>query len=129
MTYKWDLMLRLLHEAQKSANRSFNPRHYAEEYALELESAGQPMPNLDSLKAEAADYESLLYEGEFMVARTDDEGATGENFILTERGQRLLAMLERRGTERDHFRQRLDEQGEAALQPESFDQLAVECGF
>lgn len=129
MTFKWDLMLRLLHEAQDSANRSFNPRHYAEEYALELESAGQPMPNLDTLKAEAADYESLLYEGGFMVARTDDQGATGENFILTERGQRLLAMLEHRGNEREHYRQRLDEQAEAVMQPESFDQLAAECGF
>lgn len=129
MTFKWDLMLRLLHEVQDSADSTFNPRHYAEEYALELEAAGQPMPNLDSLKAEAADYESLLYEGEFMVARSDEQGATGENFILTERGRRLLAMLERRGDEREHYRRRLDEQGEAAMQPESFDQLAGECGF
>lgn len=128
MTYRWDLMLRLLHEAQDSANRSFNPRHYAEEYALELESAGQQMPNLDSLKAEAADYESLLYEGGFMAARTDEQGATGENFILTERGERLLRLLEHNGGEREHYRRRLDEQGEAALLPESFDQLAGECG-
>ena len=39
MTYDWDLMLRLLREAQKSGNESFTPRQYADEHALAVEEA------------------------------------------------------------------------------------------
>ncbi len=83
MSYNWDLIQRLLHEVQASANDTFKPRRYAEEHAAQLESEGKPMPNLDSLRAEAADYESLLFEGGFIVARPEKQGGNGENFVLT----------------------------------------------
>lgn len=122
MTYDWDLMLRLLREAQKPGSENFVPRQYADEHAMAMEEAGQPLPNLDSLKAEAQNYESLLFEGGFMVARPEEQGGNGENFVLTERGTRLLSMLEGGG---GGHRQRLDEKGEAALTPEVFDALAT----
>ncbi|WP_217474965.1 transcriptional regulator [Stutzerimonas stutzeri] len=122
MSYDWDLMLRLLREAQKAGNEPFTPRQYADEHALAMEEAGQPLPNMDSLKAEAQNYESLLFEGGFMVARPEEEGGNGENFVLTERGVRLLNMLEGGDSNR---RQRLDEKGESALTPEVFDAMAV----
>ncbi len=121
MTYDWDLMLRLLREAQKPGNEAFAPRQYADEHALAMEEGGKPMPNMDSLKAEAQNYESLLFEGGFMVTRPEEEGGNGENFVLTERGMRLREMLESETT----HRQRLDEKGEAALVPEVFDGLAA----
>lgn len=123
MSYDWDLMLRLLREVQDSGSETFTPRQYADEHALAMEQAGLPMPNLDSLKAEAQDYESLLFEGGFMVSRPEEQGGNGENFVLTDRGQRLLAMLEDGDAVTSH-RQRLDEQGEAALVPEIFDGLS-----
>ena len=123
MSYKWDLIQRLLHEVQDSANDTFNPRRYAEEHAAQLESEGKSMPNLDSLRAEAADYESLLFEGGFIASRPEEQGGNGENFVLTERGSRLLAILDS-PAEQDR-RQRLTEKGEAALVPEVFDQLAA----
>lgn len=121
MTYDWDLMLRLVREAQKSGNEAFAPRQYADEHALAMEEVGKPMPNMDSLKAEAQNYESLLFEGGFMVTRPEEEGGNGENFVLTERGVRLREMLEGDAA----YRQRLDEKGEAALVPEVFDSLAA----
>jgi len=123
MSYKWDLIQRLLHEVQDSANDTFKPRRYAEEHAAQLEREGKPMPNLDSLRAEAADYESLLFEGGFIASRPEEQGGNGENFVLTERGSRLLAILDS-PAEQDR-RQRLAEKGEAALVPEVFDQLAA----
>lgn len=123
MSYKWDLIQRLLHEVQDSANDTFKPRRYAEEHAAQLESEGKSMPNLDSLRAEAADYESLLFEGGFIASRPEEQGWNGENFVLTERGSRLLAILDS-PAEQDR-RQRLAEKGEAALVPEVFDQLAA----
>ncbi len=123
MSYKWDLIQRLLHEVQDSANDTFKPRRYAEEHAAQLESEGKSMPNLDSLRAEAADYESLLFEGGFIASRPEEQGGNGENFVLTERGSRLLAILDS-PAEQDR-RQRLVEKGEAALVPEVFDELAA----
>ncbi|MFL9812011.1 transcriptional regulator [Stutzerimonas sp. VN223-3] len=124
MTYNWDLMLRLLHEVQKPGSEHFTPRHYADEHAVAMEDAGLPMPNLDSLKAEAQNYESLLFEGGFIASRPEEQGGNGENFVLTERGVRLLNMLEGGGGDAT-FRQRLDEKGEAALVPEVFDGVAT----
>ncbi len=123
MSYNWDLIQRLLHEVQASANDTFKPRRYAEEHAAQLESEGKPMPNLDSLRAEAADYESLLFEGGFIVARPEEQGGNGENFVLTERGERLLGMLDDPQTA--GARHRLADKGEAALVPEVFDELAA----
>jgi hypothetical protein len=124
MTYNWDLMLRLLLEVQKPGSETFTPRQYADEHAIAMEDAGQPMPNMDSLKAEAQNYESLLFEGGFIVTRPEEEGGNGENFVLTERGVRLLGMLEGQGGG-SAYRQRLDEKGEAALVPEVFDGVAA----
>lgn len=121
MTYDWDLMLRLLREAQKPGNEAFAPRQYADEHAMAMEEAGKPMPNMDSLKAEAQNYESLLFEGGFIVTRPEEEGGNGENFVLTERGVRLRDILEGDAT----YRQRLDEKGEAVLVPEVFDGVAA----
>lgn len=118
MTYNWSLMLRLLREAQKPGAEPFTPRQYAEEHAVALEDSGQTMPNLDSLKADAQNYESLLYEGGFLASRPEEQGGNGENFVLTERGQRLLAMLED-----ETATSRLDEKGQTALVPEVFDEL------
>ncbi|MCQ4294694.1 transcriptional regulator [Pseudomonas stutzeri] len=123
MSYNWDLIQRLLHEVQTSGNDSFKPRRYAEEHAAQMESDGQPMPNLDSLRAEAADYESLLFEGGFIVARPEEQGGNGENFVLTERGTRLLAILDNQQDVGQ--RQRLADKGEAALVPEVFDEMAA----
>lgn len=120
MSYDWDLMLRLLREVQHSGRETFTPRQYADEHAVALEQAGQPMPNIDSLKAEAQDYESLLFEGGFLATRPEEQGGNGENFVLTARGQRLLAFLEDGNAE---DRQRLDEKGQAALVPEVFDEM------
>ncbi|ESQ96949.1 transcriptional regulator [Stutzerimonas chloritidismutans AW-1] len=122
MSYNWGLIQRLLHEVQRGANDSFKPRHYAEEHATQMESEGQPMPNLDSLRAEAADYESLLFEGGFIVSRPEEEGGNGENFVLTERGSRLLAILD---DPQQTQRQQLTDKGDAALVPEVFDEMAA----
>ncbi|MBA1272226.1 transcriptional regulator [Stutzerimonas azotifigens] len=127
MSYNWDLILRLLHEVQNSANDTFKPRRYAEEHAQAMEAAGQPLPNLDHLRAEASDYESLLFEGKFIATRPTDEGGTGENFVLTERGAQLLRLIDASYPNSDGFRQQLDEQGEAALVPEIFDDLAAKA--
>ena len=59
-TYNWDLIERLLHEVQNSAGHSFAPRPYAEEYAAEKASGGEPTENLDHLKTLAGEYERLL---------------------------------------------------------------------
>ncbi len=123
MSYNWDLIQRLLHEVQTSANDSFKPRRYAEEHAAQMESEGRPMPNLDSLRAEAADYESLLFEGGFIVTRPEEQGGNGENFVLTERGTRLLALLD--NPQDVGQRQRLIDKGDAALVPEVFDEMAA----
>ena len=80
------------------------------------------MPNLDSLRAEAADYESLLFEGGFIVSRPEEEGGNGENFVLTERGSRLLAILD---DPQEAQRQHLADKGDAALVPEVFDEMAA----
>jgi len=53
MKHDWDLIERLLHEAQNSAGKPFAPRRYAEDLAAEQENAGQPVDNLDHLRAEA----------------------------------------------------------------------------
>lgn len=122
MSYNWSLMLRLLHELERPGSESFKPRLHAEEHAAALEDANQPLPNLDSLKAEAQDYESILFEGGFIVTRPEEQGGNGENFLLTERGQRLLAILEAPDGDQG-LRQQLEEKGQSALVPEVFDSL------
>ena len=59
-TYNWDLIEHLLHEVQNGAGHSFTPRPYAEQYAAEKASKGEPFENLDHLKTVAGEYEKLL---------------------------------------------------------------------
>jgi hypothetical protein len=97
--YHWDLIERLLHEAQNSAGKPFAPRHYAEELADELGQAGERIENLDHFRAEATRYESLLVENGFIVTRPE------------------------------HPREVLDGAGDAALTPEVFDDLAPKANL
>ncbi|UVE18940.1 transcriptional regulator [Pseudomonas sp. LS44] len=124
MAYNWDLMERLLHEVQNGAGKSFAPRAYAEGLAEELGRAGESIGNLDHFKSQAADYESLLFNGGFIVSRPEEEGGNGENFVLTPRGAQLLALIDTSYPSGEHAREVLDAQGEAALVPEVFDALA-----
>ncbi|MBM7060633.1 transcriptional regulator [Pseudomonas sp. UL073] len=127
MVYDWDLMTRVLHEVQNSADKHFAPRAYAEEEAAARDLAGAPVDNLDHLKTEATNYESLLYNGGFIESRPESEGGTGDNFVLTERGSQLLALIDPSYPGSEHPRELLDAQGEAALVPEVFDELAQQA--
>ncbi|MFJ2486147.1 transcriptional regulator [Pseudomonas sp. NPDC087639] len=122
-TYNWDLIERLLHEVQNSAGKSFAPRKYAEDYAAEKASAGEPIENLDGLKTLASDYERLLLLRGYIAPRPDEEGATGSNFVLTPRGSSLLSLIDSSIPGNDHPRQVLDEQ-EDALAEATFDEVA-----
>ena len=129
MAYNWDLIERLLHEVQNSADKNFAPRAYAGELAQELERAGEHTNNLDALKAEAADYESQLLGAGFIEPRPEDEGGNGENFVLTPRGLQLLSMIDSSIPGGEHSRELLDEQGTAALAPEVFDATAARANL
>jgi len=122
-TYNWDLIERLLHEVQNSAGESFAPRKYAEDYAAEKASAGEPIENLDHLKTLACEYERLLLLRGFIAPRPDEEGSTGNNFVLTPRGSSLLSLIDSSIPGNDHPRQVLDEQ-EDALAEATFDEVA-----
>ncbi|MDD0972551.1 transcriptional regulator [Pseudomonas fontis] len=122
-TYDWDLIERLLHEVQNGAGHSFTPRPYAEQHAAQLAAEGNPVPELDHLKTRACEYEKLLYDRGFIASRPEDEGGNGENFVLTERGSRLLSLIDSSIPGNDHPRQVLDEQADA-LDPDTFDELA-----
>ena len=123
ITYDWDLIERLLHEVQNSAGHSFTPRPYAEQHAAALAAKGEPVPELDHLKTRACEYEKLLFDRGFIKSRPEDQGGNGENFVLTERGSRLLSLIDSSIPGNDHPRQVLDEQ-EDALDPALFDQVA-----
>ncbi|MBV4474945.1 transcriptional regulator [Pseudomonas sp. B2M1-30] len=122
-TYNWDLIERLLHEAQNSAGHSFTPRPYAEQHAAEKAAAGESVGNLDHLKTLACEYEKLLLLRGYIEPRPEDEGGTGENFILTPRGASLLSLIDSSIPGNDHPRQVLDEQ-EDALDELTFDEVA-----
>lgn len=123
MAYDWDLIERLLHEVQNSAGTSFAPRKYAEDHAAAKAADGEPIGDLDHLKAEAADLEALLYKHHYIEPRPEEEGGTGSNFVLTPRGASLLAMIDSSIPGNDHPRQVLDEQADA-LDPATFDEVA-----
>lgn len=129
MTYNWDLIERLLHEVQNSADKNFAPREYAGELAQELEHTGEHTNNLDALKVEATEYESQLLGAGFIEPRPEDEGGNGENFVLTPRGLQLLSMIDSSIPGGEHARQLLDEQGTAALAPEVFDETAANANL
>jgi hypothetical protein len=129
MSYNWDLIERLLQEVQSSAGENFAPRAYAEELAQELERAGELTNNLDALKAQAAEYESLLLGAGFIEPRPEDEGGNGENFVLTPRGLQLLSMIDSSIPGGEHSRELLDDQGQAALSPEVFADTAARANL
>ena len=87
MSYNWDLIERLLHEVQNSADKNFAPRAYAGELAQELERAGEHTNNLDALKAEAADYESQLLGAGFIEPRPEGEGGLASHEAMHRLGQ------------------------------------------
>lgn len=120
IAYDWDLIERLLHEVQNSAGHSFTPRPYAEEHAAALAAKGEAVPELDHLKTRACEYEKLLLKRGYIQTRPEDEGGNGENFILTERGSRLLSVLDSSIPGNDHPRQVLNEQDDA-LDEATFD--------
>lgn len=122
-TYNWDLIERLLHKVQNSADTVFAPRKDAEELADEKAAAGESIGNLDALKKTAADYEALLLKRGFIESRPEEEGGNGENFILTPLGAQLLAMIDSSIPGNDHPRQVLDEQADA-LDPATFSEVA-----
>jgi hypothetical protein len=121
--YDWDLVERLLHEVQNSADDSFKPRKYAEEHAAALAADGEEVGNLDHLKALAGEYEALLLNRGFIQPRPEDEGGNGENFILSPRGAQLLALIDSSIPGNDHPRQVLDDQ-EDPLDPPTFEEVA-----
>ena len=125
MSYHWDLIEFLLHEIQHPTDEHFKPRLGAEKYAQQLEGAGQPLPNMDRLRAEAAEYESLLLDGGFIEPLPEEAGGTGENYRVTERGSRLLSLIGDSYPNHAGVRQSLDDRGDAALTPEVFDDLAA----
>lgn len=121
--YNWDLIERLLHEVQNSADKPFAPRQYAEEHAAAVNAAGDSAGNVNALKVQASDLEALLLQRGFIESRPEDEGGNGENFVLTLRGSSLLAMIDSSIPGNDHPRQVLDEQSDA-LDPATFDEVS-----
>ncbi|MCP1508112.1 transcriptional regulator [Pseudomonas sp. LY-1] len=126
-TYNWDLIERLLHEVQNGEG-SFAPRKYAEEEAADKATAGESTGNLDALKKTAADYEALLFKRGFIESRPEDEGGSGENFVLTPRGAQLLALIDSSIPGNAHPREVLDEQVDA-LEPVTFDDVASKAAI
>ena len=121
--YDWDLIERLLHEVQNGADVPFTPRKYAEDHAAAEAQPGGNAINLDALKSQAAELESLLLKRGFIESRPEQEGGTGENFVLTPRGSSLLAMIDSSIPGNAPPRQVLDEQADA-LDPATFDKVS-----
>ncbi|MDX1297539.1 MAG: transcriptional regulator [Pseudomonas sp.] len=127
MKYDWDLIERLLHEVQNTADERFAPRAYAEELAAEAGQAGHPVDDLDALKAQATKYEAQLLKAGFIATRPESQGGNGENFVLTDRGLQLLSMIDSSFPGEQHPREVLDNYGLAALTPEVFEKIALEA--
>lgn len=125
-TYDWDLIERLLHEVQNGAGQSFTPRPYAEQHAAALAANGEAPGDLDHLKTRACEYEKLLLKRGFIETRPEEEGGNGENFVLTERGSRLLSLIDSSIPGFEHPRQVLDEQADA-LDEGTFEQVSAKA--
>ena len=123
-TYDWNLVERLLHEVQNGAGRSFTPRPYAEQHAAAQAAQGQPVGDLDHLKTRACEYEKLLFERAFIETRPEQDGGNGENFVLTQRGSRLLSLIDSSFPGEVNPRDVLDQQ-EDALDEATFDRVAA----
>jgi hypothetical protein len=120
--YDWDLVERLLHEAQNAEDDSFKPRQYAQDHAMASAAVGEPVANLEQLKADAAQYEQLLSQRGFIAPRQDEQGS----YTLTPRGASLLALIDSSIPGNDHPREVLDDQADA-LDPETFDEVAAKA--
>ncbi|WP_342649382.1 transcriptional regulator [Pseudomonas sp. REB1044] len=123
-TYDWDLIERLLHEVQNGAGEHFTPRPYAEQHAAALASAGEPVGDVDRLKTRACEYKKLLLDRGFIAPRPEEEGGNGENFVLTERGSRLLSLIDSAIPGADSPRLRLDQESDA-LDAATFDKVSA----
>ena len=126
ITYDWDLIERLLHEVQNGAGHSFTPRPYAEQHAAALAAKGEPVGDVDHLKTRACEYEKLLFERGFIECRPEEDGGNGENFVLTERGSRLMSLIDSSIPGFEHPRQVLDEQ-EDALDETTFEHVSAKA--
>ena len=122
-TYDWDLIERLLHEVQNGADQPFTPRPYAEAHAQAKAAQGEAVDDVDALKARACDYEEQLVTRGFIERRPASEGGNGENFVLTERGARLLSLIDSSIPGFEHPRQVLNEQVDA-LDASTFEEAA-----
>lgn len=121
--YNWDLIERLLHEVQNGSGQNFTPRPYAEAHAADLAAKGEPVGDLDRLRTQACDYEKLLLERGYIQSRPEEEGGNGENFVLTERGSRLMSLIDSSIPGFEHPRQVLDDQ-EDALDESTFEHVS-----
>ncbi|MNV97003.1 hypothetical protein D3C71_1920730 [compost metagenome] len=84
------------------------------------------MGDLDHLKTRACEYEKLLFERGFIESRAEEDGGNGENFVLSERGSRLMSLLDSSIPGFEHPRQVLDEQ-EDALDEATFDRVSAKA--
>jgi hypothetical protein len=116
-TYNWDLIERLLHKVQATAGERFDAHGHAEELARTQSAEGARPESLDTLKAAATEYETLLRNRGFI------EPGAGQGYQLTTNGARLLALLDSSIPDSEHPRDVLDEQ-EDALDPSTFLALA-----
>jgi hypothetical protein len=123
----WDLVERLLLQVQQSAGKNFLARAYAEELAAERDQAGDPVGSHDHFKQMGADYEALLYKGEFIEARPEEAKGNGENFVLTARGMQLLSLIESAAPGSASARALLDSKGASALAADVFDAVATQA--
>ncbi|MDR6713090.1 hypothetical protein J2W83_002693 [Pseudomonas hunanensis] len=125
-SYDWDLIQRLLQEVQNGAEQSFTPRPYAEQHAAALAAAGQPVGDLDQLKTRACEYEKILLERGYIDSRPTEQGGNGANYVLTERGSRLLSLIDSSIPGFEHPRQVLDEQHDP-LDESTFEQVSAKA--
>lgn len=117
-TYNWDLIERLLHKVQTTAGQAFASDQHAEELATTQAAEGATPVPLDTLKADAARYESLLRERGFI------QGEASTGYELTTNGARLLALLDSSIPDSEHPRDVLDAQDDP-LDPLTFVELAA----
>ena len=123
--YNWPLIECLLHEAQNGAGKPFAPRVYAEQFAVAMSNRGAPVGNLDELKVLATDYEAMLLKQGYIEPRRESEGGTGESYELTERGSRLLSLIDSSIPGDSHPLEVLDAQQDP-LDPQTFDALTAQ---
>ena len=122
--YDWDLIERLLHEVQNGAGHSFTPRPYAEQHAAAQAAKGEQVGDLDHLETQARGYQKRLFERGFIEIRPELDGGNGDNFVLTQRGSRLLSLIDSSIPGESHPRQVLDDQ-EDALDEVTFDRVSA----